>query len=427
MTPHVVIPTRPIPSPASRGEARSANPRAERTRLYLGGLEHRPLLTREGELELARRIDDGERAAIDAILASPLALRELGVVAHELRSRRLHLREVRGAERDGEIDDDRAHARFAGLLERAAELGSASERGATITPAASAELRAALGQARLHRRILDRLVDLLRAPAHARDEAAQRTRSAITTGRAAAERAMSDLVLGNLRLVLSFATRMLGRGLLLHDLIQEGNLGLMRAAEKFDHRRGLRFSTYASWWVKQQMARAIAAQARTIRLPVHLDESRKKVRQVQSSFEREHGREPSEAELHERTGLSPEKLRTIEGLAPEPLSLQTPSGADRDAELGDFTPDRSTPAADEAVAEARMRQATRALLQGLTPREQDILRKRFGLDDTRPQTLAEIGESMSLSRERIRQIEAAALRKLRTASEEHDLETYLEH
>ena len=326
MTPHAVTPPSSTPSPARRREARNVNPRSERTRLYLGSLEHRPLLTREGELDLARRIDDGERAAIDAILASPIALRELGVVARELASRRLRLRDVRGAARDDESDDEQALGRFVALLERAAELSTAIESGATVAPAASAELRAALGQARLHRHILDRLVEVLGAPT-----------------------------------------------------------------------------------------------------PVHLDESRKKVRQVRSSFEREHGREPSETELHERSGLSPERLRTIAQLAPEPLSLQTPSGADRDAELGDFTPDRSTPAPDEAIAEARMREATRALLEGLTPREQDILRKRFGLDDTRPHTLAEIGESMSLSRERIRQIEAEALRKLRTASEEHELETYLEH
>ncbi len=367
MTPHVSTPTHPAHSPTPRRRAaRAAAPRGERSRLYLGGLEHRPLLSREGEVELARRIEDGERAVRDAVLASPRALRELGVSEGELASKPL-----RRAERD-------------------------------------------------------RLVRALEAAAR-HDEEARRTRAAIVAGSAAAERAKSELVLSNLRLVLSFATRMLGRGLLLHDLIQEGNIGLMRAAEKFDHRRGHRFSTYASWWVKQQMSRAIADQARTIRLPVHLDESRKKVRQVRSTFAQEHGREPSESELHERSGLPKEKLRIIEGLTPEPLSLQTPTGADHDGELGDFTPDRSTPAPDEAIAEARMRRSMHALLHGLTPREQDILRKRFGLDDTRPHTLAEIGASMSLSRERIRQIEAEALRKLRTASEERDLETYLGH
>ena len=417
-------PITPEPIP-SRRAVRAATPRAERTSVYLGGLERRPLLTREGEVKLARRIEAGESAVIDAILTSPIALRELGVVGGELASQRLRLRDVRGSA-DDETESDHALPRFLALLARAADLAAAMDRKASIDAAEVAELRSALERARLHRRVLDRLVRALRAAPRAKREEARRTLEAVASGRARAEQAKADLVLANLRLVLSFASRMLGRGLLLHDLIQEGNLGLMRAAEKFDHRRGHRFSTYASWWVKQQMARAIADQAKTIRLPVHLDESRKKVRQVRTAFAQEHGHEPSEAELRERSGLSPEKLRTIERLTPEPLSLQSPAGADREAELGDFTADRTTPAPDEAIAEARMRRATRALLDGLTPREQDILRKRFGLDDTPEHTLAEIGVSMSLSRERIRQIEAEALRKLRAASEERELGTYLE-
>ncbi len=418
-------PIAPEPIP-SRRAIRAATPRAERASVYLGGLERRPLLTREGEVDLARRIEAGECAVIDAILASPIALRELGVVGGELASRRVRLREVRGSAEEDETEGDQALPRFVALLERAAKLGAAMDRGAAIEASNLAELRGALERSRLHRRVLDRLVRALREAPRAKEEEARRTLEAVAAGRARAEQAKADLVLANLRLVLSFASRMLGRGLLLHDLIQEGNLGLIRAAEKFDHRRGHRFSTYASWWVKQQMARAIADQAKTIRLPVHLDESRKKVRQVRTSFVQEHGHEPSEAELRSRSGLSPEKLRTIERLTPEPLSLQAPAGADREAELGDFTADRSTPAPDEAIAEARMRRATRALLERLTPREQDILRKRFGLDDTPEHTLAEIGVSMSLSRERIRQIEVEALRKLRAASEERELGTYLD-
>ncbi|MFS8071268.1 MAG: sigma factor, partial [Byssovorax sp.] len=217
-------------------------PRRPRAGLYLGSLERRPLLTREGEVELARRIEAGERAALDAVLASPTALRELGVVGEELAARRLRLRDVREVAEEEDRDDDQALARFVGLLERAGALGASMDRGAPIDAVDRATLRDALDRARLHRHVLDRIVRALGEALHADDEAARSTLAAIASGRAISERARGELILANLRLVLSFATRMLGRGLLLHDLIQEGNIGLMRAAEKFDPRRGHRFS-----------------------------------------------------------------------------------------------------------------------------------------------------------------------------------------
>jgi RNA polymerase primary sigma factor len=247
----------------------------------------------------------------------------------------------------------------------------------------------------------------------------------VQEGRRIADRATNQIVKANIGLVVSFAKGRFGQGLPLHDLIQEGSIGLMRAADKFDHRRGLRFSTYAAWWIRQQMTRAILDQAKTIRVPVHLAEIRQQVRRAQRTFEQAHGREPSEVELVEQTGLSPEKVRVALTLASEPLSLETPLGEDQGARLGDLVPDRTTLAPDEEVARARMREQAKRLLESLSPREQEVLRRRFGLDDAPEQTLAEIGLSLSISRERVRQIEAEALRKLRVPSKQGELETYL--
>jgi RNA polymerase primary sigma factor len=229
----------------------------------------------------------------------------------------------------------------------------------------------------------------------------------------------------NLGLVMSLAKRLVGHGLALHDLVQEGNLGLMKAVDKFDHHRGLRFGTYAVWWVRQQLTRAIVEQAKTIRVPAHLAAKGQRVRRLARAFEAMHGRAPTEAELGEQSGLVPEKVRAALATPPEPISLDAPTRADDEGRLGDRVPDRSTPAPDEQIAGARMREETRRLLDRLTPREQEVLRRRFGLDDGPEQTLAEIGASLSVSRERVRQIEAEALRKLRQPSQAGELDSYL--
>jgi len=384
---------------------------------YLGGFR-RPPLTREAEVELARRVEEGERAIARAFSASPTALRELGAIGVDLETRRLRLRDVLRVAEEPEVADDGATESLVGLLQRAGEVGRASR----IHPAERGRLADELESAHFHRRVLDRVGRALRdAPA---SEASRRVRDAIEKGRRQADAAKSELVESNLGLVVSFAKRYLNRGLELHDLVQEGNLGLMRAADKFDHRRGIRFITYASWWVKQQIARAIADQGTTIRVPVHLAEARRKVRRAQLVFEQEYGRPPTEAEVLEASGVGPDKLRLVGRLVPEPVSMEAPIG-ERDRVVGDLVADGAAPAPDEEIARTRMRNETRALLGILTPREQEILRKRYGLDGTPEHTLEDIGKSLSLSRERIRQIEAAALAKLRKPSRDKKLETYL--
>jgi RNA polymerase primary sigma factor len=408
-------------APAARG---SLGPQRPDVSLYLGGFSRYPLLTREGEVELARRVEEGERIILRAIVTSRLALRELAVIGEELQAGKLRPRDVLRAEEE-ELVKEETMAQLGGTLSRAQALERAMQAGVPIAAAERRALFEALERARLHRRVLDRVVRALRAAPRGADQTSRATFAAIERGIRVADGAKTRLVESNLRLVVAFAKRHLHQGLPLHDLIQEGNIGLMRAVDKFDYRRGHRFSTYAGWWVKQQMARAITDQGKTIRVPVHLAESRQKLMRTRRVFAETHGREPSAAELAQESGLAFEKVRAILALAPEPVSLATPIGSDRDAELGDLMPDRTTPPPDEEIARARMREQARELLSSLTPREQEILRLRFGLDDTPEHTLEEIGASLSLSRERIRQIEATALGKLRAPSKQRELETYL--
>jgi len=487
-------------------------------RMYLRKMGSVSLLTREGEVEIAKRIEDGERRVLQVVLNSSVAIEEILQLGDKLRKQKIRVKEVvkDADEEDAEFDEQWHIERVCKVIDKVRRLWKDQEKVAEklVGKAVSEGTRKkykkqisdvkqnildALQEMRLNKKQIDKIVlklkdlverieqanreiidcehksglslkefrktlrEIRSSPLRQRavskklgirpdeieemsrviqnaqkkikrvEEEAKLTETVlrdtvreIQDGERMAERAKAELVEANLRLVVSIAKKYTNRGLQFLDLIQEGNIGLMKAVDKFEYKRGYKFSTYATWWIRQAITRAIADQARTIRIPVHMIETINKLIRTSRYLVQELGREPTPEEIAEKMELPLDKVRKVLKIAKEPISLETPIGEEEDSHLGDFIEDKSVISPADAVISMNLAEQTRKVLATLTPREEKVLRMRFGIGEKSDHTLEEVGQDFEVTRERIRQIEAKALRKLRHPSRSKRLKSFME-